>query len=357
MKRSALLSVLILLFIIVYLIINFVLKKVDPQPDWAELDTPRAVIPGEDVNFTVYYRDIQTPLQLVTTLVYQDKNNRYCGQKNYTDSISVIHGDGKISQVLPFNPPEAASRVSIRLSLHALPEEKGVSIYKTERVGKPLQSEWIYVSKDGSYPKESDLSFINIIKKGYSEGHWKDKRGDPTAVGWLTTVLYLSVFVASIYWVIQTRAINPNFKYSWFWLGASILILLLGINKQLDIQMLFADLARFYAKLSGIYMNRKPFQQKIISFLATIGISTFSVLLYLLRKAPKKMWLTLVGFSILFSFPLIRLVSLHSLEALLYYSVHSVRVVDLIEIVGITIILITAYLNYNDIKNRDGYKL
>ena len=356
MKKFTKLIIFVFLFLICYLVIISVLKKVDPQPDWVELDIPKIAIPSEDIIFTVHYDGIQTPLQLFTALIYRDEDDLYCGQKHYTDSIPIVYGGGKFQQSLSFNPPDSVHKVMIRLSLHVLPEKEGVSIYKCKRIGKPFKSEWIYVSKDGSIPQEIDLSFTDFIEKGYLEGYWKDKRGDPTIIGWFITLLYLLVSVISFYLLRRIKVINPDIEYKWFWFGAGILIFLLGINKQLDVQMLFADFARLYAKVSGMFENRKPFQQKIISLLATIGISIFAFMIYKLWNAPKRMWMALVGFCILFSFPLIRLVSLHSIEALLYSSLLSVKVVDVLEIIGITIIFITTFINYSAIKNNLAYK-
>lgn len=356
MKKFAKPIIFVFFFLICYLLIISVLKKVDPQPDWAKLDIPRVVIPGKDLVFTIHYNNIQNPLQLFTALSYRNQDDIYCGQKHYTDSIPIVYGEGKFQQSLSFNPPDSVHKVMIRLSLHALSEKEGISIYQCKRIGKPFNSEWIFISKDGSYPQEIDLSLTDILEKGYIEGYWKDKRGDPTIIGWFITLLYLLVSVISFYFLRRIRAINPDIDYKWFWLNVGILIFLLGINKQLDIQMLFADFARLYAKVSGMFENRKPFQQKIISLLATIGISFFTFMIYKLWNAPKRMWMALVGFCILFSFPLIRLVSLHSIEALLYSSILTVKVVDVLELIGIAIIFTTTFLNYSAVKNNLAYK-
>lgn len=350
MKKLIKPFVFILLFLTCYLVINFILKKVDPQPDWGEIDKPKIAIPGKDIVFTLYYYEIPSPLQLFTSLSYRNDDNIYCGQKNYTDSIPIINGSGKIRQSLSFYPPDSVYKVMIRTSLHILPKKQGTSIYECKRVGEPLRSEWIYVSKDSSLPQEINLSYTDILKKGYFEGYWINKRGDPTVIGWFITLFYFFVFATSLYLLKKTTPNILDNKYIWFWYGVTILIILLGINKQLDIQMLFADFARLYAKVSGIFENRKPFQHKILSFLTTIGISIFSVTIYKLWNAPKRMWLALIGFCILFSFPIIRLISLHSIEALLSISVLNIQVVDVIEILGIILVLIAIILNYSSCK-------
>jgi len=356
MKKLIKLILFVSFFLVSYLVILFILRRVDPQPDWAELDIPKVAIPGENLVFTVYYHDIQAPSQLFTALVYRDENDVFCGQKHYTDSIPIVYGEGELQQSLDFDPPDSAENVTISLSLHELPEKDGVSIYKCKRIGKPFRSGRIYLSRDASLPKETDLSYMDVFEKGYGEGYWKDKRGDPTIIGWLITLLYL--FASVIAFVLMRRAIviNPDIKYKWFWFGAIVLVFLLGINKQLDLQMLMADFARFYAKVSGIFAYRKPYQQKIISLLAASGVSVFAYMIHRLWKAPKRTWVTLIGFCVLFSFPLIRLVSLHNLEAWLYYSVSFIRVVDIIEITGIVIVFTAILKQYTVVKNALAYK-
>jgi len=177
----------IVLFLTCYLVINFMLNKVDPQPDWGKIDNPKVAIPGKDIEFTLYYYEIPSPLQLFTALSYRNEDNIYCGQKNYTDSIPIINGSGKIRQSLSFYPPDSVYKVMIGTSLHILPKKQGTSIYESKRVGKPLKSEWIYVSKDGSLPQDINLSYTDILKKGYFEGYWIINRGDPSIIGWFIT--------------------------------------------------------------------------------------------------------------------------------------------------------------------------
>lgn len=357
MKKFIKPSLFLVFFLICYFIILFILKKVDPQPEWGKIKYPKAVFAGKDINITLEYEDIKSPVQLFFVLTYQDSNELYCGQKNYTDSIPIVQGNGKIHKSLVFNPPDSVFRVRISASLYQLPPKPGVSIYQCKLVKQSIRSEWIYVSKNGLVLQEQKLSNTNFLKRGYQEGYWINKKGDPSVMGWLITFYYLFVFILSFYLIKKITPYIKNKKYLWFWYVVTILIILLGINKQLDVQMLFADYARLYAKMSGIFENRKPFQHKIISLLAAIGISIFFILIYNFWHAPKTTWFALIGFSILFTFPLIRLVSLHSIESLLYVSVLSIRVVDILEIIGISIVFIAIIMNYFAYKNGNSKKI
>ena len=159
------------------------------------------------------------------------------------------------------------------------------------------------------------------------------------------------VFIVSIYFSTKATRYLSNYRYIWFMYGITALIFLLGINKQLDFQMLLTDFAREFVKVKGMYVNRKPFQIQIISIFASIGIGILTFILYTLRFAPKRMWLALVGISILFSFTIIRLISLHNIESFVSKSFLGIRIVDALEISGISIILFSVILNYFSCKN------
>jgi len=239
----------------------------------------------------------------------------------------------------------------VNISRYNLPKKQNVSIYQCKRIGHPLRSEWILVSKDRSTPKNITLSYLDILKIAYQKGYWIQNRGDPTVIGWFITLLYFVVFIVSIYFSIKATRYLSNYRYIWFMYGITALIFLLGINKQLDFQMLLTDFAREFVKVKGMYVNRKPFQIQIISIFASIGIGILTFILYTLRFAPKRMWLALVGISILFSFTIIRLISLHNIESFVSKSFLGVRIVDALEISGISIILFSVISNYFSCKN------
>lgn len=67
--------------------------------------------------------------------------------------------------------------------------------------------------------------------------YWLQNLGDPTVVGWLCTVAY---FGAAIACLSAWRSVRPEDRLNahWFWGGTIAVLLSLGLNKQLDFQII-----------------------------------------------------------------------------------------------------------------------
>jgi hypothetical protein len=84
-------------------------------------------------------------------------------------------------------------------------------------------------------------------------GNWKLGIGDPTPVGWITAIAYLAASLAcAVVWTADRRARRHGRPGSpVFWLSLALLLLFLGINKQLDLQTLLGDIGRRKARAEG----------------------------------------------------------------------------------------------------------
>ena len=101
---------------------------------------------------------------------------------------------------------------------------------------------------------------------------WHLGIGDPTAVGWLTVAAYF--FAAFLSWKAAGRARAPG---GWppqavFWVGLAALLVMLGINKQLDLQTWFTLAAKRAAQSQGWYENRR-----IVQFLFILALGAGSL--------------------------------------------------------------------------------
>ena len=81
--------------------------------------------------------------------------------------------------------------------------------------------------------------------------------GDPTVLGWATFILYLLAAWLS-FRSAKTGRTEPEFARSWRVLA--LLLLLLGLNKQLDLQTSLFALGRRLATAAGIYEHRRSIQ-------------------------------------------------------------------------------------------------
>jgi hypothetical protein len=101
-------------------------------------------------------------------------------------------------------------------------------------------------------------------------GEWQPGIGDPTFVGWFTVFAYLATCVLCILCAKETFRIPDRYQfhdYHWFWWGLALLFLLLGINKQLDLQTWFTITAKKFALTGGWYGDRRLFQGLFIGWL------------------------------------------------------------------------------------------
>ena len=92
---------------------------------------------------------------------------------------------------------------------------------------------------------------------------WQPGIGDPTFMGWLTVFAYFSACI--LCWKAALKARRVGSAGFWsrenlFWLLFSCFMLLLGINKQLDLQTWFTLFSKHLAQEEGWYEERRVFQ-------------------------------------------------------------------------------------------------
>ena len=97
--------------------------------------------------------------------------------------------------------------------------------------------------------------------------NWSPGIGDPTWIGWITTVAY---FIGAAMCTLAFRRAGANRRSSApGWLMLAIALVLLGINKQLDLQILLTEIGRSLAQHYGWYQQRRTIQTAFIAMLAT----------------------------------------------------------------------------------------
>jgi len=160
-------------------------------------------------------------------------------------------------------------------------------------------------------------------------GGWRPGIGDPTFVGWLTVVVY---FTTAWLCVRAYRRLGAGhgptgapWQLRWWWRGLSILLVLLGINKQLDLQTLFTEVARSAAHSQGWYEQRKAFQKVFIALLAFSAVLVSTAAMVVLRAWLRRLWLGVVGLGLLMGFVTIRAVSFHHVDQMLGFELLGLR--------------------------------
>jgi hypothetical protein len=140
--------------------------------------------------------------------------------------------------------------------------------------------------------------------------HWRRSFGDPDLLGWIITAAYLvaAALCARAALVLARRETGPTSARGWAWLAA--VLALLGVNKQLDLQILLRDAIVLTLSAAGWhrwYERHRPWLAG--GFVLALGI-VFAAAAYGARRrlaaAARRNKLAAAGVVLLVCFILIR---------------------------------------------------
>jgi hypothetical protein len=198
-----------------------------------------------------------------------------------------------------------------------------------------------------------------------SDGRWHPGIGDPTVMGWVTVAAYA---LASFFAFQALRAsrlgaqklsavapeeANNQKRLSQLWGLVTLAMVLLGINKQLDLQSLFTEIMRDMARSQGWYQERRKLQVLFILCVAGLGAMGTGALAYVMRKVMWRVTGAIVGLGLIVSFVVIRAASFHNVDILLS-SGGPFRLNWVFELGGISLIIFSAYRSGAVIRGATG---
>lgn len=161
---------------------------------------------------------------------------------------------------------------------------------------------------------------------------------DPTVFAWLVVVLY----GAGVFLTFAAAQAAANSRDRAFWLCASAVLLLLGLNKQLDLQTVTLDVVRDSARAHGWYAQRRAAQAL---FLIVLGIAlaalSVAMIVWLSGTGPM-IRLAAVGILLLLIFIMLRAASFHHIDAWLRVDVSGLRRGWWLELAGIAFVGLSA---------------
>ena len=142
-----------------------------------------------------------------------------------------------------------------------------------------------------------------------AQGHWKPGIGDPTVGGWAITIGYLIAFGLCGAYALRVRKVFPPVRFNWhgaFWWGLAVFMLLMGLNKQLDLQVLFLSIGRHISKMQGWYAERREVRKWFVLSIAFVTLILMLWLGWLCRRVWRRYILPIVGIMLLVFFVFIR---------------------------------------------------
>ena len=190
---------------------------------------------------------------------------------------------------------------------------------------------------------------------------WRLLKGDPTGIGWIITITYFLTFIICL-WAGITAQKHKNKKEIYgngcMLLWIALLLLLLGINKQLDFQVLFTIIGRNLAKKQGWYNIRSVFQTIFVVSFLLIVLILFILWAGRIKGRWRQCGFHFVGTALILFFVMIRAASIEHISfghAAQYDTViHSL--LSFFELSGILVVCLGSVLflrRLNASKRRD----
>lgn len=178
------------------------------------------------------------------------------------------------------------------------------------------------------------------------EERWQLGIGDPTFMGWVTVFAYW--MAALVCWraarkarqAQETNAFSNRSRI--FWLLSALFLVLLGINKQLDLQTWFTLFAKHLAQEQGWYEQRRWFQAIFIALVAVVGTGLMCFMAWLVKGSRDRAKLALIGGVFLGVFVLIRASSFHHVDQMLGFRLAGLKMNWIFELSGIACVALAA---------------
>src|SRR5262249_50612512 len=157
-----------------------------------------------------------------------------------------------------------------------------------------------------------------------------------TVVGWITVVAYFTA--AYMCWRAARRVAGNTFCWTGtqlYWLLMTVGLILLGFNKQLDLQTWFTLFFKHVALREGWYEKRRPVQAAFIAAVGGGGAMSLVGLRALAGKATRAVLVGLAGSVFLGCFILIRASSFHHVDQMLGMNFEGFKLNWILELGGV----------------------
>lgn len=126
------------------------------------------------------------------------------------------------------------------------------------------------------------------------------------------------------------------------WIAITTGMVLLAINKQLDLQSLVTDIFRTFSKMYGWYDQRRGVQAIFIVMIVACSAIGATILVINVRQSFDRYGLLLAGAFLLIAFVIIRAASFHHIDQILKVQIERVMLNWFLELSGIGLIVIAS---------------
>ena len=165
---------------------------------------------------------------------------------------------------------------------------------------------------------------------------WTPQIGDPSVLGWLTVLCY---FIASMF-CFGAAGRDPGAARLWRALG--LLLVILGLNKQLDFQTLLTQIGRDFARVGDWYDQRREVQRLFVDTIMAVAALSAIGAVWIFRNQSRAFRVAAAGFALLAAFICIRAASFHHVDAFLKSTLFGARFNGILELGGIGVVAFAA---------------
>lgn len=177
-------------------------------------------------------------------------------------------------------------------------------------------------------------------------GRWYPEIGDPTPMGWFTVCAYLiTALLCALCAVCLAQRSQDDRTGGLIWAVIALIMICLGINKQLDLQSWVTILGKDLARHQGWYAYRRWVQLFFVLAIMGLVAAGLTAVGPILKRQVKSAFFGLIGLGFLGSFIIVRAASFHHIDRWIGLSLGGVRVNWILELGGITAIAIAALVN------------
>jgi hypothetical protein len=168
-------------------------------------------------------------------------------------------------------------------------------------------------------------------------GGWSPRIGDPTLIGWLTVLAYFAAAFGCARAARRTSLPSRNWweESARFWTVLTVLMVALGINKQLDLQTLLTFVGRGLFQRLGLYGERRYYQVAFIAVIGLVCTSLLAMFLWSSRQSLRERWLALTGTVFILGYVVVRAASFHQVDLFISSGVSRLKWNWILELGGI----------------------
>jgi hypothetical protein len=168
------------------------------------------------------------------------------------------------------------------------------------------------------------------------ESNWQPGVHDPTVMGWVTTIAYF--IAAALCWRAWAGERYAKIGAPRFWLLLTVVMLVLGVNKQLDFQTLLIGVGRSAARGEGWYERRRLVQAAFVVALASSAIAAMAWVLWWVRFCWRRYLPALLGMLIVAFFVLLQAASFDHVQDAVGARPALLKHVHVLELAGILLV-------------------